>query len=134
MDNAGCFPLAAQAITAPLAGVALAPIAEDLDGMAAVTLEFVFGYGSGGTTCSAVVQTRLGAGATWRDIARADFAQASAIKYCVVEASAAKAIAAYAALVAEGVNDGLLGDALQVVVTSTGVYANTTLAVNAAVR
>jgi len=107
-----------------------------LDGMNAVTLEADFDYGgSGGTTCIVRVQTRLGAGGDWIDIARLDFATTSARKACTINGLAAKAVAAVAALGAEGVLDGILGDALRAVVTSTGTYgANTNLAVRAAVR
>jgi hypothetical protein len=133
MNNPGVFTLAALGITAPLAGVAQTPIT-GLDGMTAVTLEFALSYGSGGTTCSAVVSTTFDGGTTWRDIARGDFTTASAVAHCNLEGLLSKGITAYAALASQGVYDGVLGDQLRCVVTSTGTYVNTTLSVRASVR
>ena len=45
-----------------------------------------------------------------------------------------KAVTSYAALSANSVNDGVLGDRLRVVIDSTGTYVNTVLSVIAAVR
>ena len=41
---------------------------------------------------------------------------------------------AYAALAAEGVYDGVLGDQLRAVITTTGTYTSTTFNIRAAVR
>ena len=132
MDNPGSYGLAALGITAALSAQPQTAIV-DLDGITAVTLEFYFQYGSGGTTCIAVVQTSFD-GTTWRDIARADFATASLTKHCNLEGLLSKGITGYAALAAEGVYDGVLGNQLRCVVTSTGTYVNSTLAVHASVR
>ena len=105
-----------------------------LDGMQAVTLDVAFAYGSGGTALVVVIETRLGAGGGWIEIARFDFATATARKVATLNALAAKAVSAVAALGAEGVFDGVLGDALRARVTSTGTYAGSTLSVRAAVR
>lgn len=129
----GVYTLASLGITAALSAQAQTAI-EDLDGMSSVTIEASFAYGSGGTTCIAVVQTSFDDGTTWRDIARFEFATASAVKHANLQANGAKAIAAYAALASETVLDGVLGDRLRCVVTSTGTYANSTLAVRASVR
>lgn len=134
MNNPAVYTLAALGITTALSAQAQSPIAS-LQGMTAVTLEFAFAYGSGGATCIAVVQTTFDGGTTWRDIARADFATASATKHCNLEGMLSKAITAYGALNAEGVYDGVLGDQLRCVVTSTGTYAApTSLSVRASVR
>jgi len=126
--------LCAAPITVAQADLEFTPIL-NLDGMTAVTLEFEFIYGSGGTTCSAVVSTSLDGGSTWRDIARADFTTASAIKHCNLEGLLSKAMSAYAALASEGVYDGVLGNALKVRQVSTGTYAgNSQMNVRAAVR
>jgi hypothetical protein len=132
MNNAGVYTLAALGITAALTSAAQTAI-DDLDGMASASLVADFRYGSGGSTAVAVVQVTLD-GTTWCDVARFDFTTASATKWCVLQGNAAKAVAAYAALSAEGVNDGLLGPSMRAVITTTGTYANTTLAVRAAVR
>jgi hypothetical protein len=133
MDNADVYTLAALSVTTALSASAQTAI-EDLDGITAVTLEAAFQYGSGGTSCAAVVQTTFDGGTTWRDIARFDFTTATATKHCNLEGLLSKAVTAYAALGSEGVYDGVLGDQLRAVVTSVGTYANTVLSVRASVR
>lgn len=132
MDNPGLKSLAALSITTALTASAQTAIT-NLDGMTAVTLEARFGYGSGGTSCSALVQTQMD-NQNWIDIASFDFTTASAVKHCNLEGLLSKAVTAYAALTANTVYDGVLGDRLRCVVTSVGVYANTTLSVRASVR
>lgn len=135
MDNPGVYLLASvpvtSAITSP-AGKQTAIV--NLAGMTAVTLEFDFTYGSGGTTCSAIVRTPFDGGTKFRDIARADFTTAAAVKHCNLEGLLSKGMTAYAALAAEGVYDGVLGDQLMVEIISTGTYANTVMTVRASVR
>src|SRR5579871_6309668 len=133
MDNPGVFTLVGLGLTTALTGAAQTPVT-GLDGMSAVTLEPALLYRSGGTTVSLVAQTSFDGGTTWFDIARFDFTTAAAKKWAVVEGLAARAVSAYAALAAEGVNNGLLGDQLRGVVTSTGTYANTTVVLRASVR
>lgn len=133
MDNASLKTLAALQIGAARALALLSPIS-DLDGVSAVTLEATFQYGSGGTTCSAIVATSFDGGTTWRHVARFDFTTAAAVKTANLSGLISKAVAAYADLASEGVNDGILGSMLAVYVVSTGTYANTTLSVRASVR
>jgi len=78
--------------------------------------------------------TSLDDGQTQIQIARFDFTTASAIKTANVSGLLSKAVAAYADLAAEGVNDGLLGDRLAVKLITTGTYSGTVLSVRAAVR
>jgi len=133
MDNAGVYTLAALQITA--AQNAILSQTNDLDGMTAVSLEANFQYGSGGTTCSAIVMTSFDGGITWRHIARFDFTTASATKTANISGLTAKGITAYDDLNSEGVNDGILGDLLALKLISTCTYANpTTLSVRASVR
>lgn len=127
------YSLAALAITTALTDSAQTPI-DGLEGMTAVTLEAVFSYGSGGTTCKAWVQTSFDGGTTWRDIAEFDFTTASRTAVANLSGLLSKAVTTHNALAAEGVVDGVLGDRLRVKVTSTGTYANTSLAVRASVR
>lgn len=127
------YTLASLGITTALSASAQTVI-EDLDGMSSVTLEVAFGYGSGGSTAKAWVQTSFDGGTTWRDIALFEFTTASAVKFATLQTNSSKAVTAYAALSAEGVNDNILGDRLRAVVTTTGTYANSTLAVRASVR
>lgn len=128
------YVLAAKQITTALAAEAQTAI-ESLAGASAVTIEAQLQYGSGGTTAIAVVQTRMGAETLWRDVARLDFATSSAIKHCNLNGHLSKAVTAYAVLGAEGVYDGVLGDQLRSVLTTTGTYAgDTVLTVRASVR
>lgn len=133
MDNPGVYTLASLNMTTALTSSAQTAISS-LDGMTAVTLEAEFAYGSGGTTCAAVVQTSFDGGTVWIDIARFDFLLSTRKAVCNLEGLLSKAVTTYTALAVEGVIDGVLGDRLRCVVTSTGVYVNTTLAVRASVR
>jgi hypothetical protein len=131
MDNAGVFTLAALQLTAATPESLLTPI-DDLDGMSEVSLDFDFRYGSGTGTAIAIVATTFDGGTTWRQIARVDFAVASRAANCTLIKKSV-AITSYADLDAEGVNDGILGDKLALILTTTGTYANTTLGVRASV-
>ena len=133
MDEAGVFTLAALQLTAARSLAIVTPIT-GLDGMSSVSLEANFQYGSGGATASALVATSYDGGTTWRHIARFDFTTTGAVKLANVQANAAKGITVYTDLASEGVNDGMLGDQLALLVQSTGTYSNTTLSVRAAVR
>lgn len=136
MDNPGVQTLCAlqignaqqQSLLAPEDGPA------DLSGMTAVTLDFDFKFGAGSGTVVAIVVTSFDGGTTWRHIARADFANAPRVAQCNLEGLLSKAMTTYADLNAEGVNDGILGSMLALLLTTTGSYTNTTLAVRASVR
>lgn len=133
MDNPGLKVLFAAPIDVPKTGSVVSAIMS-LTGMLAVTLEFNFQYGSGGSTCSAIVATSFDGGTTRRHIARADFTTTSSVKVLNLSGLLSKAVTDYADLAAPGVLDGILGDQLQVILTSTGTYANTNLSVRASVR
>lgn len=133
MDNAGVFTLAALQIGAALPQSLLTPIA-DLDGVSAVTLDVNFAYGAGSGTVSVIVVTSFDGGSSLRHIARFDFTNAAAIKTANISGLTAKGITAYADLASEGVNDGMLGDMLAVLLTTTGTYTGSTLSVRASVR
>lgn len=113
---------------------ALQAFLDGLEWMAAVTLFANFTYGSGGTTCNAIVQCSLD-GTNWIDIARFDFTTASRAAVCNLSGLTPAAVATVALLSSEGVKDGILGDRLRAKITSVGVYAgNTSLSIRAAVR
>ena len=132
MDNAGSFLLGSLAIAAPRALTALTPIV-GLDGMSALSLECNFQWGAGGTTATAIIATSLD-GTLWRQIARFDFATASLAKTANISGLTPKGITIYADLTAEGVADGFLGNALALLVSSTGTYTNSVITCRAAVR
>jgi len=128
----GRYDLYVQAITAALTAQ-VQPSIDDLDGMLAATITAeVIGF-TGGSSISAVVRTSLDGGTVWFDVARFDFSGAGK-KYANLSGLTAKGITAYAALNAEGVNDGLLGPMWGTVITSVGTFTNTNLAVRLNVR
>lgn len=133
MDNPGVYTLAALQITADMPLSLLTPIT-NLDGMTAVTLDFDFEYGTGGTSCYAIVATTFDGGTTWRHIARVNFTTSTRIAQCNLEGLLSKAVTTSANLSAESVNDGVLGNQLAVILASVGNYSNTTLSVRASVR
>lgn len=133
MENAGLHTLASLPVTTALTASAQTAVT-DLDSMTATTIEAVLQYGSGGTSIDAVVQTSFDGGTVWLDVARFSFTTASATKVANLSGLLSKAVTTYAALSGEGVLDGVLGDRLRAIVTSVGTYAETTLAVRAAVR
>jgi hypothetical protein len=136
MDNPGVQTLCGLQLGTAMVQSLLEPSGgpADLSGMTAVTLDFDFKYGSGSGTASAIVVTSFDGGTTWRHIARADFATASRVVECNLEGLLSKGITNYADLAAEGVNDGVLGNMLALLLTTTGTYSATTLAVRASVR
>lgn len=133
MNNPLVYTLAALEITPDMPLSLLTPIT-DLEGMTSVTFEADFRRGSGGTSCFATAATTFDGGVTWLHIARFDFLTTSRQAWCTVNAGASKAIATYADLSAEGVNDALLGDQLAVFLQSVGSYSGTSLALRASVR
>lgn len=137
--NQGTFNLGSVAVTTAVtnsvittgtspAGAAQAFL-DRFEGMQNLAIFANFTYGSGGTTCAAIVQTTFD-DVNWVDIARFDFLLASASKVANLSAELSKAVTSVAALGAEGVLDGILGAKLRAKVTSTGTYAgNTSVAV-----
>jgi hypothetical protein len=133
MNSPGVYDLFAGAITTAKTAETQTAIT-NLDGMSGVTLLCELLGASGGSTISAWVQTTLDGGTTWLDVALFTFTTSAAKKWCVLQNTATKAIASYSAIAAEGVNDGLLGDRLRAVLTTTGTYANTTISIRASVH
>jgi hypothetical protein len=134
-DTSITSALTNQVITAGVseAGVAQAFL-DNLEDMEQLSVFVNFVWGSGGTTCIVIVQTTFD-DVNWIDIARFDFATASASKVCTLSGELSKGITSVAALGAEGVNDGVLGAKLRAKVTSTGTYAgNTSVSVRAEVH
>lgn len=134
MINSGVYTLMADEIKTAVTGAEYTPII-GLDGITGATLVARFGYGSGGTSVAAKVQTSLDGADTWQDVAFFSFTTASAIKVANLSGLTPVDVEAYADLSADGVNDAILGDRLRVVVTSVGTYAgSTTLSIRLAAR
>jgi hypothetical protein len=102
-------------------------------------LQATFTYGSAGTTAKVWVQTSLDGGATWFDIACFSFTTSTAKKLSTVVADPATpltpaTVPGSGALTADTVLNGIIGDRIRALVTTTGTYAGgTTLAVAVAV-
>lgn len=131
--NVGVYTLASTSITTALTSSAQTAITE-LGGAQSLSVAATFAYGSGGSTANVAVQTSLDGGTTWFDIAYFAFTTSSATKYVNLAGLTAKGVTSYAALAGDGVNEGLIGDRLRAVITTTGTYANTTLSVRVSVR
>lgn len=129
------YTLAARQITAVVTSEAQTAIT-DLEIASAVGFEAVWTGGSGGTSAHAIVQTSYDGGTTWRDLVRFDFTTSAAVKTAKRSAVSIAAVAAYAALSAEGANDIPIGSRLRAVILSVGVFtgAGGTLTVRAMVH
>lgn len=133
MNSPTSYTLFAGAISTALTAQAQTAIT-DLEGALAATIVVRLAYGSGGTSIAAVVQTSVDGGTNWLDVARLEFATASATKYANLSGLTAKANTSYSALSAEGVNDGILGPRFRAVLTTVGTYADTTFDVRLVAR
>lgn len=134
MITGGTFSLGDFSIGA--AATQVGDVVDDLGGSTAITLSARLGYGSGGASCYAVVETSLDQGVTWVQIARFDFTTAGAQKVLTVSGLTPRLSAASAgSLSADTALDGTIGDRLRATVVSTGTYAGSTvLSVRANVR
>lgn len=136
MNNPGYYSLADLPITTALTGSTQTAI-ENLEGMLAGTIQAKFAYGSGGTSAKAYVQTTLDDGLTWVDIASFAFTTSSATKIINLSGLTPKTTAVTpsdGALSDDTCVDGVLGNALRVKITTTGIYSNTTLSVKLIAR
>jgi len=122
----GTFSLGDFSIGA--AATQVGDVVDDLSGALAVTLSARLAYGSGGTSCYAVVETSLDQGVTWVQIARFDFTTSGLQKVLTVSGLTPRIAAATAgSLAADTALDGTLGDRLRATVVSTGTYAGSTV-------
>lgn len=122
----GTFSLGDFSIGA--AATQVGDVVDDLGGALAVTLSARLAYGSGGTSCYAVVETSLDQGVTWVQIARFDFTTSGLQKVMNVSGLTPRIAAATAgSLAADTALDGTLGDRLRATVVSTGTYAGSTV-------
>jgi hypothetical protein len=122
----GTFSLGDFSIGA--AATQVGDVVDDLSGALAITLSARLAYGSGGTSCYAVVETSLDQGVTWVQIARFDFTTSGLQKVMTVSGLTPRIAAATAgSLAADTALDGVLGDRLRATVVSTGTYAGSTV-------
>jgi hypothetical protein len=137
MDNPGAFTLGDFQIGAagqyggqnPSQGQpGCAPIACDLAGMAACSIQLRFSGGAG-TTCTVYVQTSLDQGQSWFDVAAVAFTTVAAVAVLNLSGNdhAAPAAPASLSLTPGTILDGPLGDRLQMVAITTGIYPSGTL-------
>lgn len=131
MDNPGDYALASRAISTAIVTAEAQTAITDLKGMREVTFDAELLGGTGGSSFTAIVRTRIGSGGTLREIARFDFTIAAA-KSCTIVKGAAS-IAALAALSANSVLQNFLGTELDCILSSTGTYTNTTFVLRASV-
>ena len=122
-------------ITTAISGVGQTPVI-GLEQAKYLVLHANFVYGSGGTSADVYVQTSVDGGASWFDIANFHFLTTSGKKVSVVECSPATPFTAAtvpgsAALSANTVLNGVIGDRVRALVTTVGTYAGgTTLAID----
>ena len=122
----GMFSLGDFSIGA--AATQVGEVVDDLSGALAITLSARLAYGSGGTSCYALVETSLDQGVTWVQIARFDFTTSGLQKVMTVSGLTPRLAAASAgSLSADTALDGTLGDRLRATVVSTGTYAGSTV-------
>lgn len=120
--------LTLPAITAAIATTATAPVKFNAPPRN-VAVQANFGYGSGGTSVDAYLQTSLDQGATWIDIAQFHFTTAAA--RFVYNLNSQTAVATEytptdGSLAANTAKDGILGPEFRVKYASTGTYAGAT--------
>lgn len=129
--------LPSTAITTAVTG-SVGTVFDNLAGMKYVGAIGVFTYGSGGTTAKFYLQTSFDDGTTYTDIACWSVTTASATKFHVVKsptAVTANQAIQDAALSANTILDGVLGDRLRIKYTTTGTYAgSTTMKIDAVVK
>jgi hypothetical protein len=122
----GTFSLGDFSITT--AATQVGEVVVDMGGALAVTLSARLAYGSGGTSCYALIETSLDQGVTWVQIARFDFTTSGIQKVLTVSGLTPRLAAASAgSLSADTALDGTLGDRLRATVVSTGTYAGSTV-------
>lgn len=119
--------LASTTLAAAVANQASSPIL-GLTGMVSVALEAKFVRAGGGTTCKVWIQTSLDDGVSWFDVACFAFTTSSGNKLHSVVAVPGTAmtpatVPASATLADDTVLNGVLGDRLRVLYTTTGTYS-----------
>lgn len=116
--------LSTTAITTAVTGVTSTAV--DYPGVTSATFEAVFVGGADGTSATAVVETQLPSGG-WVPIVSFDFANTAGTKIATLSArTPVTTIYTVAALSANTVKDGILGDSFRTKLTTVGTYTGTT--------
>lgn len=128
MNSPGAYSLGDIAITA--SAVYVGPWITDLDGMAALSAQVAFLYGSGGISLTAFLQTSFDQGVTSVDMAAVAFTTASGVAVFNLSGLTPR-LAPYTptdgALAPGNAIDGLLGDRIRIKIASVGTYAGSTV-------
>lgn len=115
--------LASQSFTTPVTGQTSAPVV-GLGEVGSLNLICSFTAAGGGTNVFCVVQTTLDDGVVWFDIARFDFTTSSAVKRACCDGRAGAGVASLVSLASADTKiDGLIGNRLRTLVTSSGTYS-----------
>ena len=125
-------------ITTALTAATTTPVTR-LSGMNSLTVEFIFTYGSGGTTADVYIQTTLNNGLTWFDVMNFHATTASskvlmAVTSYLQTATVATSVVTTAvqvtptdgSLTANTSVQGILGSQVRAKYTTTGTYATST--------
>jgi hypothetical protein len=133
------FPLVpATTVTTAVSGVVFGAVIPALLGLKSLTCQAIFTYGSGGTAAKFYVQTSLDNGVTWTDIMSFAFATATLTKQSSTKftVALAPAITPTGGTLADNtILDGLIGDQVRVLGTTTGTYAGgTTISISAVAK
>lgn len=133
--NLNPFILGSRAITAALTDVTITEgtssagasqaFWDRFAGINALTIEAAFTYGSAGTTAILRIDTAVGSGGVWRNIARIDFATTTLVRAFTISRTAL-AVTTLAELGSESLVN-FLGDRFRARLTTTGTYAGGTL-------
>lgn len=129
MIRPGLYTIADHAVTTAVVALALSPIV-DLEGMAELSIEFNFAYGSGGTSVKAWLQTSLSQGVRWRDLACFTATTASKNRDFSLRRTADTGFATPGSgtLADDTIASSIVfGDRLRLLVTSVGTYASGTV-------
>lgn len=125
-------------ITSGVSSGATVPYIDGLDDMSELSMEFYFGYGSGGSTLNAWLQSSVSQGARWHDVACFSATTATMDRMLSLKRTSDTGLwtPTNGTLANDTVASSIvLGDRLRVLLTTTGTYAGSTiLSCRAAVR
>ena len=125
-------------ITSGVSSGVVVPYIDGLDDMSELSMEFYFGYGSGGATLTAWLQSSVSQGTRWHDIACFGATTATTDRMLSLKRTNDTGLwtPTNGTLSANTVASSIvLGDRLRVLLTTTGTYGGSTiLSCRAAVR